>query len=114
MAIVLRYGAAIIAILFALLIINYIRKNQLNLKYALVWLAMPPMMFVAILVPNFLETISNILGFEVLSNMIFLFAILLLLLICLSLTLIVSKQSNMIRLLTQEISTIKSHRNGDH
>lgn len=111
---ILRYTTALFVIIFAIIIINCIRTNKLNLKYALVWLATLLAMLIAILIPNFLEFMANLLGFELVSNMIFLFAILILLLLTLSLTIIVSKQSNMIRLLTQEISIIKSNRNGDN
>lgn len=104
----LRYGTAILVVILALIILNCIRKNKLNLKYSLVWLGTLFAMLIAVLIPNFLEKTADLLGFEVMSNMIFLVAIIVLMLISLSLTMIVSKQSSMIRLLIQEISILKS------
>ena len=111
---ILRYGTAIFVVIFAIIILNYIRKNKLNLKYALVWLALLLIMFIALLVPHLLEFLAKILGFELVSNMIFLCAIIVLLCITFSLTIIISRQANSIRLLTQEISILKSHIRGDN
>ena len=104
----LRYGIAVVVIVFLLIILNLIRKNKLNFKYALLWIALAIIMVIALLVPDCLFALSKLLGFEVMSNMLYLIAILVLLLICLSLTIFISKQSNMITLLTQEISILKT------
>lgn len=109
----LRYGTAIVVVVFAIVIFNLVRRNKLSMKYALVWLATAFAMLVAVLIPNFLDLVAKLLGFELVSNMLFLIGMLLLMCISLSLTMIVSKQSNMIRLLTQEISMLKSQEKGE-
>lgn len=109
----LRYGTAIVVVVFAIVIFNLVRRNKLSMKYALVWLATAFAMLVAVLIPNFLDLAAKLLGFELVSNMLFLIGMLLLMCISLSLTMIVSKQSNMIRLLTQEISMLKSQEKGE-
>ena len=104
----LRYGIAIVVGIFLIIIFNLIRKNKLNMKYALLWIVLSILMVIALLIPDFLFKLSNLLGFEVMSNMLYLIAILVLLLICISLTIFISKQSSMITLLTQEVSMLKS------
>jgi hypothetical protein len=64
-------------------------------------------MIVSVIIPNLIETISNLLGFETPSNMIFLVAIIVLLYISFTLTVIASRQSSKIRLLIQELSILK-------
>lgn len=108
----LRYGTAIVVVIFAIVIFNLVRRNKLSMKYALVWLGTAFAMLVAVLIPNFLDFMANLFGFELVSNMLFLIGMLVLMCISLSLTMIVSKQSNMIRLLTQEVSMLKSKEKG--
>lgn len=110
---ILRYGTAGVAIILAIIILNCIRKNRLNLKYSLIWLATLLAILIAVLIPNLLEEVAKFLGFEVMSNMLFLVAIITLILITLSLTMIVSKQSKMIQLLIQEVSMLKANQKGE-
>ena len=113
MPLILRISTIVLVIFLLLLILNFIRKNKLSMKYALLWLALLMVMFISMIVPRLLEIVSIFFQFEVTSNMIFVVSILILILICLSLTIIVSKQYNMIRLLVQEVSILKSKQNGD-
>ncbi len=106
----LRYGFALFTLIIIIFIINLIRKNRLNLKYSLVWLFTTTIMLIISLIPNFLEKIAHLLGFELVSNMIFVMGILLLLLVTISLTVIVSGQSDKIRLLIQEVSILKKEK----
>jgi hypothetical protein len=111
MGILLRIELIVFAVLFMLMILWIVKKEKLLIKYALVWLISGFLMIVAVTIPNFIEKLSSFLGFETTSNMMFLIGFLLLLYICLTLTVIVSKQSSKIRLLVQEISLMKSERN---
>ena len=113
MPLILRISTIVLVVFLLLLILNFIRKNKLSMKYALLWLVLLLIMFVSMIVPHLLEIISTFFQFEVTSNMIFAVSILILILVCLSLTIIVSKQYNMIRLLVQEVSLLKSKQNGD-
>lgn len=96
------------ALIFLLTIINMVRKNKLNLRYALLWLAAGSTMLLISIFPNIVLFLTRIIGFELASNMILFLGIVLLLGISLSLTKIVSKQSSQIQILTQELSRLKS------
>lgn len=110
----LRIVIICVVILFMLLVLNLIRKNKLNMKYALVWLLSGITMLIAVGIPNLLETIASWIGFELVSNMVFAVAIFILILVCISLTVIASSQSNRIRLLIQEISLLKREMENIH
>ncbi len=104
----LRLILAAVIFLFVLVIINFIKKDNISLKYSLIWLISGISMIVATMIPNFLEGMSHFLGFELVSNMIFMIAIIILLMICFSFTIIVSRQTQKIKLLIQEVSILKN------
>ena len=101
-----------ISFLFALVIIlgilYLIKKEKINIKYAIIWLLLFGLLALLLIIPNLLTTITKILGFVVSSNMIFAIIIGVLIIISVSLTAIVSTQDKKIRKLIQEVSIIKS------
>lgn len=108
MEIRLKIILALVIFIFILVIINFIKKDNISLKYSLVWLISSSLMFIAILIPNLLEKMSQLLGFELVSNMIFMIAIIILLIISFYFTIVASRQTQKIRLLIQEVSLLKS------
>lgn len=103
-----RLILGIVIFLFILTIINFIKKDNISLKYSLIWLVSGFIMLIATMIPNFLEQVSQFLGFELVSNMVFVCAIIILLVLNFSFTIIVSRQTQKIRLLIQEVSLLKS------
>ena len=112
MGIRLKASLMISIILFIIIMIGFIKRDNINIKYALLWLISGFLVLIAILIPNLLEKISHFLGFELMSNMIFFVAILVLFALSLSFTIIISKQTQKIRLLIQEISLLKTKMEG--
>ena len=99
---------SIIFIIFVILFILYfIKKDKINVKYSIVWLLLFSLLFVLLLIPGTLESLTNILGFQTPSNMILCLLIAVLVVINISLTGIVSSQDKKIRLLIQEVSLFK-------
>jgi len=107
----LRAELIILVVVIGLIIIFTLRAEKMTIKYALFWLLFIGAMLIALMIPDLLTTISKFLGFEVLSNMIFLIGTLVLFCLTFFLTVIVSKQNNKIRLLIQEVSILKSKLN---
>lgn len=92
----------IIGILFYLMIIMMlIKKEQLNLKYTLLWLFSGLIMVILAAVPQISVFIADIMGVATPANAVFVIEGLFALLIILSLTSIVSTQMLRIRRLTQ-------------
>ena len=108
MSLRLRIFLIISTLIFIIGIIRSIKKNDVNIKYSLIWLFSGILIIIVTIIPNLLEILSKFLGFELVSNMIFLLAILLLLVLSYSFTVILSRHSKRIRLLTQEISILKA------
>lgn len=99
---------AIISILFLIvLILHYVKKEKILIKYSLVWLLPSIVLLIFVLVPGFLTWTTNLLGFQTASNMILTLLVGLLLVITIALTVIVSTQKEQIRLLIQEVSLLK-------
>lgn len=99
---------ALAVLLFAMAILNLVRQNKLTMKYALLWLGLSLLTIIALIWPGLLNALSSLLGFVSMSNMLFLIAIFVLILICVSLSVIVSNQTKKIILLIQEVSLLKS------
>ena len=103
-----RKITAIISILFLIvLILHYVKKEKILIKYSLVWLLPSIVLLIFVLVPGFLTWTTNLLGFQTASNMILTLLVGLLLVITIALTVIVSTQKEQIRLLIQEVSLLK-------
>ncbi len=100
--------------LMLFLVVYLVHKNLFTIKYSLIWIISIAGFLLSALIPNFLSTIQSWLGFEVLSNMIFAVLIGILIFLSLNLTVIVSRQKENIRLLTQEIALIRERIDRNH
>ena len=105
--------SSIFALLVIFLILYLIRKEKINIKYAIIWLLLFGILAMLLIIPGFLKLITKLLGFHVSSNMIFAIIISVLVIISISLTAIVSTQDRKIRRLIQEVSILKN-KNGVH
>ena len=101
--------AAAAAILFIIIIVSIIR-SRLSIRNSIAWLLLPVIFIVIAIFPDPLQSFANWLGFETLSNFIFLVVIALLILICFFLTLSNSKQQEQITKLNQEIAILKQNK----
>ena len=99
--------ATIFILAIIIFILYFVKKEKIKIKYAIVWLLLFGFLFVFLIIPGLLETITNLLGFQMSSNMIFSLLLGVLVIINIALTGIVSSQDKKIRLLVQEISIIK-------
>lgn len=105
---------SIAAILLLALIIVSLRKNRISTKSFITWLLLPIVFLLIAIFPEPLATLSNWLGFETLSNFIFLITIALLIILCFFLTVVISHQQAQIIKLIQEVSILKhkEHKDG--
>lgn len=103
----------IVSILFSVFIISSIlfllRKGKISIKYSLIWILLFSILLIATIIPGFLVWITHLFGFKTASNMVFSLILGVLVIITIALTVIVSKQDKMIRLLVQEISIVKKN-----
>ena len=102
----------IIVVLLSVLVILFLfRKGRIPIKYTLVWLVAAFVFLIIAIFPQILGFFKDLLGFEVASNMVFTIAIFILLYINLAITIIISGQSEKIKLLIQEVSVLKKEIN---
>lgn len=97
-----------LSIIFLIYIYYSIKKKNISVKYSLSWMTACFLVIIIALIPDYLIKIANLFGIEKLSNMMFLFAFIILFFIVYTLTLIVSKQKQQIIILTQELGILKN------
>jgi hypothetical protein len=107
MAIEIRIFLLVAVILYFLEIIHLLKKRRLNLKYSLLWLAVGVLMILFIIFPQIITAFSNLLHFQSSMNALYILLIGFLVIICVALTSIVSRQNGHIKRLTQNAALLE-------
>lgn len=102
----IRIKCVIIAVLILglLKVLGLIKKNKLELKYALSWLFLELGILIITLIPNLLNVISKVLGIYNEINMLFFLGFVFIILVIFSLTMSLSRNSERVRKMAQEIA----------
>lgn len=103
----LRVTLSIAVVCYFVLILYYLKKRMLELKYTLLWLAAGVVMGIMIFFPEILVRFVRILGIESNMNGLYVLCIAFIIAILMTLTSIVSRQALKIRTLIQEISMME-------
>lgn len=109
----LKLFLILICIIFDIYVYNKVSKGKLQLKYSFVWYLISLLLIFVTIFTGILEPIRNLLGFETVSNMIFLFGFFLLAMVIFTLSVKVSEQSSKITVLTQEVALLKKERSNE-
>ncbi|MBQ9750830.1 MAG: DUF2304 domain-containing protein [Clostridia bacterium] len=88
-------------LVFLFVIVRYLTKKKLNLRYTLVWLATVVVLLILLIFPVIVKKVASLIGISTPVNAVFLFAGMFILLIVLTLTAIVSHMNSRIYKLTQ-------------
>ena len=104
MSIRIKCVIIVVLILGLLKILGLIKKNKLELKYALSWLFLELGIFIITLIPNLLNVISKALGIYNEINMLFFLGFVFIILVIFSLTMSLSRNSERVRKMAQEIA----------
>lgn len=102
----LRITLSIAVICYFILILHYLKKQMLELKYTLIWLVAGIVMGIMIFFPELLVAFVRILGIESNMNGLYVLCFAFIIAILMTLTSIVSRQALKIRTLIQEISML--------
>ena len=103
----LQMVALLVSVLFALAVIDFIRRNRLKERYALLWLAASVVMIVLSAWKGLLIGVTRTLRFEIPSNGLFSVMLLFLLVILFHFSIAISGESDRIKRLAQEIALLK-------
>ena len=107
MALTLKIALIAITAIYILLILRSIRRKKMNVSFSIFWIITGIILIIFAIVPNLVETISKVLGFEAPSNMLFVVTIFMAFYLIFNLTTIVSQENKKNILLIQEVSLLK-------
>ena len=104
MTVSLRITIFVAALLFTVIVLKSLKRKRISTKLSLLWIILGTLLMAASIFSPAVIYISQLLGFEEASNMVFFLGVLFLLLICLYMSNVISKQQRTITVLIQEIS----------
>ena len=107
MSIKIQILVAVLVVLALLFIANMVRKETLDIRFALSWLTVGGVVLVLDLFPGIMNYLVHLLGIELPVNMMFFFGFCFTLLLLFSLTVKVSRQAEQLKRLTQEIALLE-------
>lgn len=96
----------IICLISFIIIFKMVKQKKMQFKQGLLWFLLDVILSLSIIFVDKLRVISDFIGIEKISNMIFLFGFLITFFICILLTAQVSEQKNKIILLTQKLGIL--------
>ena len=97
----LRIVLLLAVLLYFIVVILLLRRQLISLKYTLLWLFAGVVMLILTIFPSLLSIVSHLLGIETTMNCLFILALAAVIIIMMSITAIVSKQSDKIKTLIQ-------------
>ncbi len=103
----LQVTLSIAVICYFIIILYYLKKKMLELKYTLIWLVAGVIMGIMIYFPELLVWFVGQLGIESNMNGLYILCIAFIMMILMTLTSIVSRQQLKIRILVQELSMME-------
>lgn len=98
---------AVIMVIALTGIANMVRKGALDLKFALSWFAVGVIVLVLDIFPGIMSYLVHLLGIELPVNMLFFFGFCFTLFLVFILTIKVSRQSEQLKRLTQEVGLLE-------
>ena len=107
MSVTLRALLVVLSLVFFAAVVRLVARGRLQLKYSLLWMLLSIVMLLCALFPGLVARIAYLVGIQTPSNLVFLAGLGLLMVICMSLTIIVSWQTNDIRLLVQSVALLE-------
>ena len=103
----LQITLSIAVVCYFIVILYYLKRKMLELKYTLIWLVAGVIMGIMVYFPELLVWFVRILGIESNMNGLYILCIAFIMMILMTLTSIVSRQQLKIRILIQEISILE-------
>lgn len=103
----IKIALVILSVIFFLYIVRLVSNKKLLLSYSLLWLLLSVLIAICAFFPDPLYYIAHLLGIELPSNFVFIVAILCLLAIALSLSIVASRQTAYSKTLIQEVALLR-------
>lgn len=103
----LKIALIVIVLIYIFCILKSVKRKNMRIAYLIFWSISGVILIISLIIPNLVENISIILGFEMPINMIFSIAIFIILYLIFDLTILISNEQNKNIMLIQEISMLK-------
>lgn len=104
---VIQVFISVMCVALFIYVVYLVSRERLLLKYSLLWLLLSIVILICAVFPRPLYSLASGLGFTLTSNFVFLLGLFFLMLIGLSLSVIVSKQTTSIKNLTQRLAIVE-------
>ena len=104
---ILQIFLIVCLLFFFCLILHFVARKKLNLKYSLVWLFALITMLVVTIFPQIIDIVSYLIGIAAPVNTVFLFCGMFMVLILITLTFIVSHMNKRIYRMSQHIALLE-------
>lgn len=104
----LKIALIAIVLIYIFCILKAVKRKNMRIGYLIFWSITGVLLIIALCIPNLVENISRLVGFEMPINMIFSGAIFVILYLIFNLTTLISREQNKNVLLIQEISMLKA------
>ena len=111
MSIKLKLPLIIFSVVLIYITTNILKKEKIPAKYSLLWYLIALIVLAVSIFPRAIEIVANLIGIQVLSNLVIALFLVLLIFLTLTLTIIVSGQKKKITLLVQELSILRNEFN---
>lgn len=99
--------ALMICLIYFAGIFNFLKKKYFKLRYALIWLAIGLAMLIMAVFPHLLSRFAELLGIYSAENALFTVLFICVVAILITLTIIVSRQSEKVKSLTQKLALVE-------
>lgn len=109
----LQLFVVFVCLVFLIGVVRQIKTGRLLLRYSLLWLVLALVAMLAAIFPDGIYALSDLLGFGTPSNFILFVGVFFLLAICLSLSMIVSRQALKIKGLVQALAILENDEKRD-
>lgn len=107
MQITLRIALIIITLIYLFFILKAIKNKKIQISFSIFWIFTAFILIIALAIPNLIKNVSNALGFELTTNMIFCVTIFISFYLIFNLTTLLSKENRKNVTLIQELSILK-------
>ena len=104
---ILKYVLAAIMLLYIFFIFKAVKRRNMKMSYLVFWIITGIGLICALFIPNLVESVSSFIGIQTPVNMLFMFAIFVILYIIYNFMILITKLEKRNTLLIQEISLLK-------
>lgn len=103
----LQIALLLAIVVYFLILLSFLKKKKLNLKYTLLWIFSGLLMLLIALCPNIVRVLADLLGIQLPVNALFALGFFCVILILMSQTVIISRLNERIKQLTQRFALLE-------